>query len=183
MRVRSVEGLAARSEAGDLFSYVFFWGHKKNAEGLVTKSCLSNWWPAQFELEGERWSTTEQYMMFAKARLFGDEARMAAIRGATDPKDVKSLGRAVRPYGDLSWAAHRYGAVVRANHAKFEQHPDLRAFLHGTGDAVLVEASPMDKVWGIGLAEGHADAKDPSRWQGANLLGFALMDVRDALAD
>ncbi len=82
----------------------------------------------------------------------------------------------------MSWAAHRYGAVVQANHAKFEQHPDLRAFLSGTGDAVLVEASPMDKVWGIGLAEDHADAQDPSRWQGANLLGFALMDVRDALA-
>ncbi len=176
-----MEGLAARSAEGETFSYLFFWGHRAR-EGVVTKSCLSNWWPAAFELDGERWPTTEHYMMYAKARLFGDEERMAAIREATDPKQVKSLGRAIRPYGDMSWAAHRYGAVVQANHAKFEQHPDLRAFLSGTGDAVLVEASPMDKVWGIGLAEDHADAQDPSRWQGANLLGFALMDVRDALA-
>ena len=66
--------------------------------------------------------------------------------------------------------------------AKFAQHPRLAAFLHGTGDRVVVEASPRDRIWGIGLAEDHVDATDPERWKGLNLLGFVLMDVRDALA-
>lgn len=180
MRPRSVEALVAAVSAGHSFEYLCFYGHT-NTSGLVNASCLSNFYPAQFELDGLRWPSSEHYMMHSKAALFGDTVRMGQIRKAPTCADAKKLGRKVTPYGDASWAAHRYEAVRRACEAKFGQHADLRAFLVGTGDAILVEAAPRDTVWGIGLGAKNDAARDPRQWRGSNLLGFALMDVREAL--
>ena len=121
-------------------------------------------------------------MMAEKARLFGDEATLAKVLAAPTPNDAKSLGRRVTGYDDARWAARRFDAVVEGNRAKFAQAGRLRGFLLGTGAAVLVEASPVDAVWGIGLAADDPRAGDPRQWQGLNLLGFALMVVRDRLA-
>jgi ribA/ribD-fused uncharacterized protein len=142
---------------------------------------LSQWYPAPFEVDGVRFPTAEHFMMVGKARLFGDDEAERHILDAPKPDRAKGLGRRVRGFDEERWASERYGIVVAGNLAKFGQQPPLREFLLATGDRVLVEASPYDQVWGIGLAAGAPDAASPSRWRGANLLGFALMEVRAQL--
>lgn len=171
----------AAEAAGDLVDFLFFWGHKPRPDGAAGPGCLSQWWPASFTAGGVTYPTAEHWMMAAKARLFGDEQGLAAVLSAATPKEAKAAGRAVRGYDDDTWAAERFGLVVQGNLAKFGQHPDLAAFLAGTGQKVLVEASPRDRLWGIGMGGSSPDATRPSRWRGTNLLGFALMNVRDRL--
>jgi hypothetical protein len=121
-------------------------------------------------------------MMVGKARLFGDEATAVRILDDPSPGAAKKLDRAIKRYDDEVWTAYRYGIVLQGSLAKFGQNPDLRTYLLETTDAVLVEASPTDRIWGIGLAADDENAYRPSRWKGLNLLGFALMDVRNCLA-
>lgn len=120
-------------------------------------------------------------MMAEKARLFNDTALLAEIVAATTPKAAKALGRKIKNFEQETWVQHRFDIVVRANKAKFEQNETLKLFLLKTGSTVLAEASPTDKIWGIGLAADNPQAPDPSCWTGLNLLGFALMAVRDDL--
>src|SRR6185312_8360159 len=103
-------------------------------------------------------------------------ARLLAVR---HPNAAKKLGREVRGFDDETWVAKRYDIVVAGSVAKFGQNPDLRAFLLGTANRTLVEASPVDRVWGIGLTADDERAGDPYLWQGLNLLGFALMRARE----
>jgi ribA/ribD-fused uncharacterized protein len=119
--------------------------------------------------------------MAGKALLSGDAETAARIREAPHPGAAKVLGRQVRGFSEQRWAERRFELVVTGNLAKFGQHPDLREFLAGTGDRVLVEASPRDQIWGIGLAADDERAMSPERWPGLNLLGFALMEVRHRL--
>ena len=133
-------------------------------------------------MDGIRYTTAEHYMMVGKARLFGDETIAARMLTAPHPGAVKSLGRQVRDFDQATWDAHRFDLVVAGNTAKFHQHPDLGQYLTQTGDRVLVEASPVDRVWGIGLSAADPHAHDPARWRGPNLLGFALMRARANLA-
>lgn len=179
---RSVPEAVAAELAGRPLRYLHFWGHQPNRDGSVGRGCLSQWWPAEFTEDGRRYRTAEHYMMVHKALLFGDEAAAEKILAAAHPGEAKKLGRAVGGFDEEVWAARRYDIVVRGNLAKFGQHPDLRDYLLGTGDRVLVEASPLDRIWGIGLAADDPAAASPSSWRGLNLLGFALMDVRDTLA-
>lgn len=160
---------------------LFFWGHRPNRDGTPGKGCLSQWWPSPFTIDGREFATAEHWMMWSKARLFGDEATAARILTVAHPHAAKKLGGRAAGFDDQIWAEQRYAIVVAGNRAKFAQHPDLRAFLLATGDHLLVEASPLDAVWGIGLAADHPDASDPSRWPGLNLLGKALMEVRAEL--
>ncbi|WP_370462363.1 NADAR family protein [Nocardiopsis sp. FR6] len=148
----------------------------------MSASCLSQWWPAGLTVNGVSYRTAEHYMMAAKARLFGDGEAEERILAAGHPRDAKEIGRRVRGFDQRTWEAHRFGIVVEGGVAKFGQNPDLRAFLLGTGSRVLVEASPRDRVWGIGLDARHDDAEVPERWRGLNLLGFALMEARSRLA-
>ncbi|MEU8205175.1 NADAR family protein [Streptosporangium sp. NPDC049046] len=158
-----------------------FWGHRPPRSGGVGAGCLSQWWPADFVVDGVVYRTAEHFMMAGKARLFGDEESAAAIVAADHPGQVKDLGRRVRGFDEEKWTAARFDLVVRGNFAKFGRHADLREFLLGTGERVLVEASPVDRVWGIGLAADDERAEKPELWPGLNLLGFALMEVRHAL--
>ncbi|KAJ3336268.1 hypothetical protein HDU93_003176 [Gonapodya sp. JEL0774] len=119
--------------------------------------------------------------MAGKARIFGDMENLEAILAATKPGAVKSLGRKVTPYDDDVWSRERYQVVVRGNLAKFSQNIALKEFLLATGEKILVEASPLDRIWGIGLAKTAPEADKPSQWKGLNLLGFALMEVRERL--
>ncbi|SMC29430.1 conserved hypothetical protein, ribA/ribD-fused [Andreprevotia lacus DSM 23236] len=173
--------LHARIAAGEQPEFLFFWGHRHNKRGGVTAACLSQWFPAGFTLDDVYYHTAEHYMMAAKARLFDDAAILAQILANADPRSVKALGRKIKGYDDARWQAHRYCAVVAGNVGKFGQNAALQQFLLATGDKVLVEASPVDAIWGIGLDQAHPDAAHPARWPGLNLLGFALMDVRGAL--
>ncbi|NUQ98310.1 MAG: NADAR family protein [Streptomyces sp.] len=158
-----------------------FFGHRTRSTGAVDEACLSQWWPASFRIGGITYPTAEHWMMAAKARLFGDDDAWARVVSAADPAEAKRAGRKVRGFDEATWAAVRFGLVVAGNYAKFMQNPQLRAFLVSTAREVLVEASPYDRVWGTGVAAAHRDARDPSAWPGLNLLGFALMRVRDRI--
>jgi ribA/ribD-fused uncharacterized protein len=183
VNVRGVADLVKVAERGERIKYLTFWGHRPPGSGGVGAGCLSQWWPADFTVDGVVYRTAEHFMMAGKARLFGDEETAAAIVVAGHPKQAKDLGRQVRGFDDAIWTAARFDIVVRGNLAKFGQNDDLRDFLLGTGQRVLVEASPVDRVWGIGLAADNERAEDPARWNGLNLLGFALMHVRQTLLE
>lgn len=176
-----MEGLLAAEAEGRLPGFVLFWGHEPGA-APVGPWVLSQWWTAPFEVDGVVYRTAEAWMMAEKARLFGDPDALAAVLAAEHPKVAKDVGRRVTPFDSAVWDRHRYDVVVRGNLAKFTAHDDLRAYLLGTAPKALVEASPVDAVWGIGLGAREVDAQRPSAWRGQNLLGFALMDVRERLA-
>ncbi|MBT2393026.1 NADAR family protein [Streptomyces sp. ISL-1] len=161
--------------------YLFFWGHTPRRDGTIGPSCLSQWWPSPFVVDGVRYATTEHWMMAGKARLFGDaEAERQALE-AGSPGAAKRAGRLVRGFDEAIWERER-SAIVRAGSVhKFGQNAELRDFLLATGDRVLVEASPLDRVWGIGLAADDERAQNPALWRGLNLLGFALMEAREEL--
>lgn len=121
-------------------------------------------------------------MMAEKASLFGDHEMKEQVLQASSPGAAKALGRRVRGFDEAVWLEHRFAIVVRANEAKFGQNAELGQFLRQTGERILVEASPVDRVWGIGLAQDDEKVSNPNQWRGLNLLGFALMQVRrDAL--
>lgn len=178
----SVEQLRERCAAGDTFDYLYFWGHTSAPGAPLGKACFSQWFKSPFVLEGVRYATAEHWMMAGKARLFGDERALEAVLAARTPADAKAVGREVRGFDEARWLAARFDLVVAGNQAKFEQNAELRRVLLATAGRVLVEASPVDPVWGIGLAEADAAARTPATWRGLNLLGFALMAVRERLA-
>jgi len=179
---RSVEQLVRALEEGEAPRFLFFWGHRPARDGRVTQSCFSQWYEAPFVVEGIAYPSAEHYMMAAKAALFGDAQARERILAATTPGAAKALGRRVEGFEEEVWARERMRIVVDANLGKFGQDARLAGFLVGTGNQVLVEASPVDPVWGIGMAADDPDARHPARWRGLNLLGFALMEVRDVLA-
>ena len=178
----NLEDLVRLVDDGEPVKYLFFWGHRPQRDGSVGPGCLSQWWPAPFEVDGARFATAEHYMMWRKALLFGDTAIAEKILAASHPHRAKSLGRQVHDFDQQTWDTHRFEVVVAASVAKFGQHADLRGFLLATRERVLVEASPTDRVWGIGLAAGDERVTDPRTWRGLNLLGFALMHARTLLA-
>jgi len=164
--------------------WAFFWGHTPSKDGSVTKSCFSQWWSGHaFVIDGVRYATAEHFMMAEKARLFQDADTLAEILAAGSPALAKKLGRKVAHFDDKVWLRHRWNIVVQGNAAKFAQHEALRTFLLQTGDRVLVEASPYDRIWGIGMATTDPNVEKPESWKGLNLLGFALMEVRSRLRD
>jgi len=179
--IRDRESLLAAIGRGESPQCLFFWGHQPPREGGIGKHCLSQWWLAPFVVEGVRYVAAEHFMMAEKARLFGDDETLAGILEAAHPGGAKLLGRQVRGFDEEVWEKVRFDVVVRGNEAKFAQNPDLEVYLLGTGDRVLVEASPVDRIWGIGLAATDPAAADPAAWRGLNLLGFALMEVRRRL--
>ena len=170
--------LCERFNRGKKLKYLFFWGHQSD-KTQITASCLSQWFYAPFTVDGETYPTAEHFMMAEKAALFGDQKTRAAILKAPNPKAAKALGRQVQGFNEAIWLEHRFAIVVRANQAKFAQHAELGRFLQQTGEHILVEASPVDRIWGIGLAQDDKRATNPNLWRGLNLLGFALMQVRN----
>lgn len=175
------DGLVAAMIAGYTPKWLFFWGHTAPAEGAIGHHVFSQWWPAPFEVDGASYATAEHWMMAEKARLFGDVVAERDAMSAGHPADAKAAGRLVTPFDEPTWRSARVEVVVAGNVAKFSQHPDLLEYLLGTGDRVLVEASPRDLIWGIGLGATNERATDPAQWRGQNLLGFALMEARDRL--
>ncbi|WP_354640250.1 NADAR family protein [Kitasatospora camelliae] len=179
---RTHEELIALVAAGARPKYLLFWGHQPERDGRIGSGSLSQWWPAAFTVDGVRYATAEHWMMAGKARLFGDEAIVPRILAAKSPAEAKKLGRLVRGFDEALWKAERFELVVRGNVAKFGQNDALRYYLLGTANRVLVEASPLDRVWGIGLASDDERSVKPQQWCGLNLLGFALMETRKRLA-
>ncbi|WP_395574991.1 NADAR family protein [Streptomyces sp. BK79] len=177
----SREALIAQVRAGARVKYLCFWGHRPRADGRIGPGCLSQWWPSPFTVAGVEYATAEHWMMAGKARLFEDAEAERRVLAAGHPAEAKKAGRLVRGFDEAVWARERFRIVVEGSVHKFASDPALRAYLLDTGDRVLVEASPVDRVWGIGLAADDAAATDPERWRGPNLLGFALMTARERL--
>ena len=177
-----VDELRQREVHGPPFELLFFSGYQPLPNGKIGTTCLNQSWAAPFEIDGDRYATAEHYVMVGKARLFGDEAMAAHILASTAPEEAFELGREVRGFEQSVWAAARYDIVVAANRAKFTARPELGVYLtQHTGHKILVHADPNDQVWGIGLAPNDIRARKPTEWRGRNLLGFALMEVRDEL--
>jgi ribA/ribD-fused uncharacterized protein len=177
-----VDEVVMLARSGRPLKYVFFWGHRPQRDGSIGTGCLSQWWPSAFTVEGVRFATAEHYMMWRKALLFGDEESAVRIVAASHPRQAKMLGRRVRGFDEQTWADERRAIVREASVAKFGQRAELRDFLLGTGKRILVEASPTDRIWGIGLAATDERVADPAQWRGLNLLGFALMEARAQLS-
>lgn len=173
--------LRSAEAAGRRVDILAFWGHKPTPSGAIGPGCLSQWWPSAFVIDGVTYPTAEHWMMARKARLFDDPAGLAGVLAARSPGAAKAAGRRVRGFDEQRWKSARFELVVAGNLAKFTQHPDLRRFLLATGRRILVEASPLDRIWGIGMGTSNPDVARPSAWRGLNLLGFALMEVRDQL--
>ncbi|MER6566545.1 NADAR family protein [Streptomyces sp. NPDC001093] len=180
-KIDGVEALIREIRAGSRIKYLHFWGHRPRPDGRIGASCLSQWWPSPFTVDGVEYATAEHWMMAGKARLFGDAEAERRVLASGHPSQAKKAGRLVRGFDEAIWERERFRIVVEGSVHKFAADGALRDFLLDTGDRVLVEASPVDRVWGIGLAADDEGASDPERWKGPNLLGFALMEARERL--
>lgn len=166
---------------GAHMKFLFFWGSTPPANGQINETCLSQWWMGQFQVDNVNYSCAEQYMMAEKARLFHDEEMLNEIMKANQPKAMKAFGRAVKHFDKETWDNTCRSIVVKGSLAKFSQNPELWNFLKSTRNRILVEASPRDRIWGIGMGRNNPDAECPLKWRGTNLLGFALTEARDLL--
>ena len=142
---------------------------------------LSNWYPCHFTVEGVDFSSMEQYMMYKKAVCFGDKAVAAQILATDDVAEIKALGRLVAHYSERYWNGIRQIVVFTGLLAKFTQNDDLKAQLAATKGSALAECAVRDTIWGIGLSMKDPDRLDIGKWKGQNLLGYALMMVRERL--
>lgn len=142
---------------------------------------LSNWYPSDFTVNGISFSSMEQYMMYQKALRFGDTKIADKILATDDVAKIKKLGREVQGYDDSVWNGVRQIIVYEGLTAKFSQNEDLKAKLLETKDVILAECAVRDKIWGIGLSMTDEKRFDKDKWKGQNLLGYALMLVREHL--
>ena len=151
-------------------THIFFWNGQ-----------FSQWENSPFADNGIIFSTAEQYMMYNKAILFGDDVTANQIIATKDPSRQKFLGRQVLGFKDEVWNAQKFEIVVKGNILKFSQNEELKKNLLLTGAKILVEGSPYDKVWGVGLNWDDPKILEESNWKGENLLGKALIEVRKQL--
>lgn len=142
---------------------------------------FSQWFDSPFTVDGQVYLCAEQFMMAEKARLFADAGMLSAILAAPHPSEHKELGRRVSGFDDAVWKAEARRIVHRGNLAKFSQNPELRGRLAATRGTTLVEASPFDRLWGIGLLASDPRALSRATWRGANWLGEVLTRVREEL--
>lgn len=171
--------LERRSQT-ESFQYLLFYGHTPKRVGVVDKSCFSQWYESSFVIDGVCYKTAEHYMMASKAMLFQPEA-VEDIISAPTPKTAKELGRCVENFDNDVWTTSAWDIVIRGNIAKFSQNDDLCEYLLATEGKILVEASPHDRIWGIGMNRQNQDAQTPHLWKGENLLGFALVAAREEI--
>jgi ribA/ribD-fused uncharacterized protein len=153
-----------------------------NDEFVLFKSGIpSQWYPSPFTIDGVRFVNCEQRMMYMKGKVFGDEEAMREVMLTEDPKRHKEIGRSVKNFDVDTWSAKAYQVVVEANYAKYSQNPELRQFLIDSGSRKFVECAPYDKIWGNGLNITQTLQSPEAMWEGTNLLGKAIMDVREMI--
>lgn len=168
-------------ERGDALEYIYFWGHTNKFNEAVGKFCFSQWYESPFSVDNKTYKTAEHWMMAQKALLFEDKTCFDKILAADKPAIAKDLGRLVLGFDEHIWNKHRFEIVKTGNIHKFNQNPIMADYLLKTDKHILVEASPVDSIWGIGLAQDDNYIDNIYAWRGLNLLGFALMEVRDFL--
>lgn len=152
--------------------YVFFWN-----------GIYSQWYPSIMVIDGLTFTSCEQYMMYMKAITFNDEEIAEEILNNENPSIIKKLGRQIKNFDRAIWDSVCLAIVYKGNLAKFSQSEPLKKQLLATGNKIIVEASPYDKIWGIGMAEGDVGIDNPTNWKGLNLLGNAIMLVRNELSN
>ena len=142
---------------------------------------LSNWYPSKFAVNGVVFSSMEQYMMYKKAECFGDKDTADKILATGDVAKIKNLGRLVANYNESRWNGVRQIIVFEGLIEKFSQNENLKKLLKATGNSILAECAVRDKIWGIGLSMQDPDRLEIDKWKGQNLLGYAVMAVRERL--
>jgi hypothetical protein len=170
-----VECVKELYNGGDKLDFIFFW--KPNQEEGV----LSQWYPCLFSDGQYAYSSAEQYMMYQKALLMGDEQMADNILFENNPATIKKYGRLVKNFDESLWNAKKYEIVLNASIAKFSSNEILKDYLSSTVGKILVEASPYDAIWGIKMTKEDEKIKNPNNWMGENLLGTALMEARDII--
>lgn len=152
--------------------FVFFWGNA---------SPFSNWHKSEFVHDGITYNCSEQFMMQKKALLFGDLNVAEQVMQTPNPSKQKGLGRTIRGFDKDIWLQNCIGIMVPGLVSKFTQVPHCTEAMRITGKKIIVEASPVDPIWGIGLSESDPRAWDKGTWLGKNLLGVCLMKTRDEI--
>ncbi len=152
--------------------YDFFWGGP-----------FSNWYPSNFVVDGKTFNCGEQFMMYTKAMTFGDKEIAEEIMNTSNPRDQKKLGRQVRNYDDKVWEQVRFKKVKKGLMEKYKQDPFFNNYLKERKDKIIVEASPYDAIWGIGLSENDPNILEKKEKWGQNLLGKCIMEIADELFD
>lgn len=174
----TIENLKSEYNKGIKKEYVFFWKSRGN---LISNSCFSQWCKIDFKENNTTYCCMEQYMMSKKALLFNDLEINKKIMESKDPNQIKSYGRKVKNFDEQLWNKYKYLIVLTGNYMKFIQNKDLMLYLFNTKNKILVEASPYDTIWGIGMSAENKEINNPNFWKGENLLGFALTEVREEL--
>ena len=179
----NINWLTGRFESGDTLKFIYFWGHTNKYNETVGKFCFSQWFESPFTVDNIKYKTSEHWMMAQKALLFGDRNNFDKIISCVKPGEAKELGRQVLGYDDQIWNEKKFEIVKLGNIHKFNQNPDFAEYLLQTDNRILVEASPVDTIWGIGLSTESKDIDNIYAWRGQNLLGFVLMETRDFLKE
>lgn len=174
----TIEGLTTCYTEDD---FIFFWGHTRDKEEKITEKCLSQWWKCNFMENNIIFCCAEQYMMYKKAELFKDYEYAWKILENSEPKEIKRLGRLIRNFDETYWDIYKQAIVLQGNILKFSQNSELKEYLINTKHKILVEASPYDHIWGIGMKKETRGINNPANWRGQNLLGFTIMEVRDRI--
>jgi ribA/ribD-fused uncharacterized protein len=177
----NIKWVTDKFDKGETLKYVFFWGHSNRNNEDIGKFIFSQWYPSSFVVDDVEYKTAEHWMMSHKALLFSDTELFEKIIQAEKPGEVKELGRRIRNFDEIKWNEKKFQIVKTGNVHKFNQNKDLKEFLIATADRVIVEASPTDIVWGIGVSQDSKMIDNPYTWRGENLLGFAIMEARDFL--
>lgn len=153
-----------------------------NTEHVFYAGEFSNFFNSPFEVGGQTFFCVEQFMMYSKAKIMGDDETAKQIMRSTSPGNIRKLGRKVTPYDDELWSENRYDLVKIGVYHKFDQNEDLKELILSFGNRTFVEASPTDRIWGIGVGlDEPIKLVHPELWRGENLLGKVLTDVRDML--
>jgi len=177
----NIKWLKDQLTKGATLKFLYFWGHIPKPKQRMGNWCFSQWYESPFEVEGVKYRTAEHWMMAHKASLFEDREIHDRIIDSKTSGEAKELGRFVTGFDDDIWIAKRYEIVVAGNRHKFTQNKEIGEYLMNTKQRVLVEASPVDTIWGVGMAKDNQNINDVDSWRGLNLLGFALMETRDLL--
>ena len=176
-----INWLTEKFEKGEALKFLYFWGHTNKYKEEVGKFCFSQWFESPFVINNVTYKTSEHWMMAQKALLFHDKDTFKRIIACNKPGEAKELGRQVANFDEQIWEEKKFDIVKLGNFYKFSQNPKLADYLLKTDTRILVEASPIDTIWGIGLSQDSEDIGNMYAWRGQNLLGFVLMEVRDCL--
>lgn len=159
--------------------FLFFWGDTGTELDVIDQKVFSQWYYSPFSEDGITYPTAEHYMMAKKALLFDNMNIYNQILNSKEPQVAKMLGRSIEGFKQDVWNQHKFDIVYQGNILKFSQNKKLLDYLLSTEEKIIVEASPYDTIWGIGLGEKDPKAKNIETWNGENLLGFVLMEARD----